>query len=82
MARLEKAKGNVRLHKYRMETYTMWLEDLKVLEAQKKALTKEVADLNSATPVIMIGRPPRGVSIQEGMGLSNDKVKYDAIRVR
>ena len=52
-----------------------------MLEAQKDALAKEIEVASSAaTPALKI-KCPKGVSIQVGMGLSDNKPKYDAIRV-
>ncbi|KAI9458327.1 hypothetical protein BJY52DRAFT_1223446 [Lactarius psammicola] len=56
-------------------------EELKMLEAQKEAIAKEISDSSAMTASVpKIGRPPRGTSIQAGMGLLNNKPKYDAIR--
>ncbi|KAF8268207.1 hypothetical protein EI94DRAFT_1800717 [Lactarius quietus] len=56
-------------------------EELKSLKAQKKALAATITKASAAAMSgATIGCPPRGVSIQEGMGLSNNKPKYDAIR--
>jgi hypothetical protein len=54
--------------------------ELKALEAQKEVLTKEVTEVTAAASVPKVERP-QGVSIQVGMGLSDNKPKYDAIRV-
>jgi len=61
-------------------TYTTWPEELEALQAQKEILTKEVAEACATTSMAKIGRP-QGVSIQAGMGLSDNKPRYDAIRV-
>ncbi|KAI9454669.1 hypothetical protein BJY52DRAFT_1188790 [Lactarius psammicola] len=54
-------------------------KELEALQAQKDILAKEVAEACAATSMPKIGRP-RGVSIQVGMGLSDNKPRYDAIR--
>ena len=52
-----------------------------MLEAQKDVLAKEIEVASgAANPALKIKRP-KGVSIQVGMGLSDNKPKYDAIRV-
>lgn len=56
----------------------MLVEELKALEAQKDALSKEIEAV--VVPVPKIPRP-KGVSIQVGMGLADNKLRYDAIRV-
>ncbi|KAN0139557.1 hypothetical protein V8E53_002586 [Lactarius tabidus] len=63
-----------------MERIAKAKEELKALEAQKEALSKEITEASAATSVAIIERPARGVGIQEGMGLLNNKPKYDAIR--
>ena len=69
-------------HNDEIKAHLMWLEELKALEAQKEALSKEITAASAtAASVAVIGRLPRGVGIREGMGLSNNKPKYDAIRV-
>ncbi|KAI9431720.1 hypothetical protein H4582DRAFT_2084597 [Lactarius indigo] len=57
-------------------------EELKALEAQKEALSKELTEKSAAAAASLpkIERPPKGMSIQKGMELSDDKPRYDAIR--
>ena len=56
----------------------MLVEELKALEAQKDALSKEIEAVVVPVPKIPC---PKGVSIQVGMGLADNKLRYDAIRV-
>ena len=83
MVHIAKAKGETtHTEKSSNKTYTRLVEELKALEAQKDALTKEIeAASGAAAPVSRIPPPPKGVSIQEGMGLSDNKTRYDTIRV-
>ena len=79
-ARIAKAKGET-AHKKKMLAHAIWSVELKAIQAQKEALAEEVAKSSTTISAPKIGRPRRGVGIQEGMGLSDDKHKYDAIRV-
>jgi hypothetical protein len=81
MARIAKAKGETEIQKSGKETHTTRPEELKALEAQKEALSNEILAASSTSAAVSKIERPRGVSIQEGMGLSNNKPKYDAIRV-
>ncbi|KAH9051985.1 hypothetical protein EDB83DRAFT_2316613 [Lactarius deliciosus] len=57
-------------------------EELKALKAQKEALTQEITEASAvaATSLPKIERPSKGTNIQNGMGLSDDKPRYHAIR--
>ena len=59
----------------------MLIEELKVLEAQKDALAKEIEAASGAAAPAMKIQHPKGVSIQVGMGLADNKPRYNAIRV-
>jgi len=54
---------------------TRLLEELKALEAQKDALSKEI---EAAAPAPKITRP-KGVGIQAGMGLSKNKASFSVL---
>ena len=80
LARIAKAKGETtQTEKSMKTTYMKLVEELKALEAQKNALSKEIEA--AATPELKIKHPAKGVSIRAGMGLSDNKPRYDAIRV-
>ncbi|KAH9041067.1 hypothetical protein EDB85DRAFT_2140240 [Lactarius pseudohatsudake] len=59
-------------------------EELRTLEAQKAAISKEIAQAEASAAVATsepkIRRPPREVNIQAGMGLADDAPRYHAIR--
>ncbi|KAH9049188.1 hypothetical protein EDB83DRAFT_2317255 [Lactarius deliciosus] len=57
-------------------------EELKALKAQKEALTQEITEASAvaAASLPKIERPSKGTNIQNGMGLSDDKPRYHAIR--
>ena len=62
-------------------THSIWSVELKAIQAQKEALIEEAANASTTISAPKIGCPRQGVGIQEGMGLSDDKHKYDTIRV-
>jgi hypothetical protein len=78
---LRKPKVRQHIQKKSEKTYMRWLEELKALEAQKEALSKEIEATSATTALMSKIKRPQGASIQEGMGLSDNKPKYDAIRV-
>ncbi|KAI9433387.1 hypothetical protein H4582DRAFT_2082262 [Lactarius indigo] len=66
MARIKKAK-----------------EELRKLKAQRDVISREITQAEASAVAASepkIERPPKGVSIQVGMGLADDKPRYDAIR--
>ncbi len=61
------------------KTYETLPEEIKRLEARKEALMQELSEVSAIT-VLQIKRPAE-MSIQDGMGLADNKPRYDVIRV-